>query len=78
MNNLKEINIKKPDPDIIRHLEECLEDAKNGDIIECVIVGRMVGGDRLYACLGKDNAIYEMIGMLEESKTRYVIDHMHE
>ena len=78
MNNIKEINTKKPDADIVKYLNECLEDAKNGDIIERVVVARMVGGDRLYACMGKDNAIYEMIGMLEESKIRYINDRMHD
>ena len=76
MSRIIEINKNEADPDIVKYLEECLDGAKNGQILECVVVGRMVGGDRLYSQMGYRKSKFEMMGMLIESTIRYCNENM--
>lgn len=71
MSNIKSINEKPPNEDVVQYLEECLKDAKSGELVQYVLVGRMSGGDRLYSHAGTDSSKFEMLGMLQDAVNRY-------
>lgn len=71
MSNVTNITEKPPNEDIIDQLEQCLEDARKGELVQYVLVGRMSGGDRLYSHAGTDNSKFEMLGMLQDAVNRY-------
>ena len=79
MSKIKGITEKPANPRVVSQLEACLEHAKNGEIIQFILVARMTGGDRLYSESGANNSQFEMLGMIQDAANKFgakMIDRM--
>lgn len=61
----------EPDPDVIRILQDCLDDAKQGRLLEFTLVGRYESGQVLNARAGKTDDVFNMFGKLMDMALGY-------
>ena len=72
---LKEIK-QQPNESVIKWLEACWEDAKQGKIIEYVLCGRYEKGQVITSKAGDHSDVYTMYGLLMSAAQDYKDEHI--
>ena len=60
-----------PIPEVISQIEELLDDAKRGDVVEIVAVSRRSDLSVFYIDVGKANSRFEMLGAINYAAEEY-------
>lgn len=54
----------KPNPNVVKELEDILEQARNGEVVNFVLVAQMTGGCTLNSWAGAHDNVYTTFGRL--------------